>query len=150
MSMLINNAAGAYGQTGIENNARTVYPRLASGAISAKDVVVFDALTGTDELLSVHSADVSADDAALIAGVALHDAAEDEVVQVVELGPAIVSVGDATIAVGDVAHFHGTTDGAADGTDADATIVAGDNFGVFLSANDVPDTDEAIVYVTKV
>lgn len=147
MSMLINNAAGAYGQDGIENNARIVHGRVTSGAVSEGDVCVFDALTGTDELLSVHSADVSADDVALVAGVALADAASGDVVQVVEFGPAIVNVGDATIAAGDQATFHATTDGAADGANADATTVTGDTFGTYLSANDVPATDKAILFV---
>lgn len=147
MSMLIANPAGAYGNTGVHNNARTVHERLASGTIAAGDVVVLDALTGTDEIISVHSADVSADDVALVLGVAVHAAVANEAVKVVEYGPAIVNVGDATIAAGDQATFHATTDGAADGANADATTVSGDTWGVFISANDVPSTNKAIVFV---
>lgn len=147
MSMVIGNPAGAYGQTGIENNQRTVFGYVTSGAVSEGDVVVADALTGTDELMSVHSADVSVDDVALVVGVALADAASGDVANVVVFGPAIVNVGDATIAAGDQATFHATTDGAADGANADATTVAGDTFGTYLSANDVPSTDKAILFV---
>lgn len=153
MSMLVSNAAGAYGRVGIENNARTVHPRLTSGAVSAGDVVVADALTdtGTDAnvIVTVHSADVSADDPALVLGVALHDAASGDVVEVVEYGPALVNVSDATIAAGNRATFHATTDGAADGATSDATTVEGDTFGTFLSANDVPTTDKAVLFVGR-
>lgn len=153
MSMLVSNAAGAYGRVGIENNGRIVFPRLTSGAVSAGDVVVLDALTdtGTDAnvIITVHSADVGSDDAASVLGVALHDAASGDVVEVVEYGPAIVNVGDATIAAGNRATFHASTDGAADGATSDATTVEGDTFGVYLSANDVPTTNVAVLFVGR-
>lgn len=153
MSMLVNNAAGAYGQVGVENNGRIVFPRLTSTAVSAGDVVVLDALTdtGTDAnvIVTVHIADVAGtpDDPVLVCGVALHDAASGDVVQVCEYGPCLVNVGDGTVAAGERATFHASTDGAADGVAADATTVAGDTFGVYLSANDVPTTNKAVLFV---
>jgi len=146
MVKLISNPAGAYGQTGIENNARVVHERACSTAVSAGAVVTFDELTGTDELLSVHSG-LAADDPALVAGVALHDAAAGGVVQVVEFGPAIVNVGANAVTAGQRASRDAATAGIASGVTADATTIAGDTFGVFVSASDVPETDKAIVFV---
>lgn len=146
MVKLISNPAGAYGETGIDNNARVVHERVCSTAVLARDVVTFDVMTGTDELLSVHSG-LTTDDPALVAGVALHDAAAGEVVKVVEFGPAIVDIGANTVTAGMRAQRDGVTAGNASGVTADATTIAGDTFGVFLSANDVPGTDQAIVFV---
>lgn len=147
--MVIANPLGAYGRTGIENNARLVWEFEASGTIGEGDVVMIDTLTSTDEMLSVKEATTTAEPA-MIAGVALHDAVSADVVKVVVLGPAIVNVGTNTVAAGQVASRDGTTAGIAAGTTADATTITGDSFGVFLSANDVPSTDKAIVWVAKV
>ena len=153
MSMLVNNAAGAYGQVGIENNGRTVYPRKLSGTVAQHDVVVLDALTDTgtdaDLIVTVSVADVSADDPALVLGVAQSAGVAGDVVDVVEYGPTLVNVDDATIAAGNRATFHATVDGAADGATSDATTVEGDTFGVYLSANDVPTTNKAVLFVGR-
>ena len=145
---LISNATGAYGLTGVENSARIVDPFLTTGAVSEGDVLVFDVLTA-DGVVTVHSADVSADNSALIAGVATEDAASGEVVLAVTYGPAIVNIDDATVAAGDLMTFHATADGAADGTAGTAALLNGDYFATALSANDVGGTNKAIVYVGK-
>lgn len=148
--MTISNPTGAYGHTGINNNARIVHERVTSSAVAEGDVVTFDVMTGTDELVSVHSG-LAADDPALVCGVALTAAAASgDVIQVVEYGPAIVKVGANVVAAGMLALRDAATAAIASGVTADATTIAGDNFGVFLSANDVPSTDRAIVFVGKV
>lgn len=153
MSMLINNAAGAYGLVGIENNARTVYPRKLSGTVAQHDVVVLDYLTDTgadaDLIVTVRAADVSADDPARILGVAQSAGVAGDVVDVVEYGPSLVNIDDATVAAGNRATLHATVDGKADGATSDATTVEGDTWGVFISANDVPTTNKAVVFVGR-
>lgn len=146
MTKLISNPAGAYGETGIDNNGRVIHERVCSTAVLNGDPVTFDVMTGTDELLSVH-ASLAADDPALFAGVATEDAAAGEVCRVVEFGPAIVNVGANVVTAGMRALIDSVTAGQAAGVTADATTIAGDTFGVFLSANDVPSTDNAIVFV---
>lgn len=151
MSMLVNNAAGAYGRVGIENNARVVHPRKLSGTVAKYDVVVFDALTdtgtGADVIVTVDLADVSVDDPALVCGVVQSAGVAGDVVDVVEFGPTIVNCDDATIVFGDRATLHATVDGKADGATSDATTVAGDTFGLYLSASDVPGTNQAVLFV---
>lgn len=149
MSVMIGNPLGAYGRDDINSAQRLVFSYEAAGTISADDVVVFEAATGTEELVLVNSADVGTDNPALTAGVALHSAVAGDIVQVCVFGPAIVNCGDATIAAGDAMTFHASTDGAADGTAGVETLVEGDYFGIALSANDVPATDKCIVFVNR-
>lgn len=137
MTKLIANPAGAYGETGIDNNGRVIHERVCSTAVLTGDVVVFDVMTGTDEIVSVHSG-LTTDDVNLVAGVATEDAAAGEVCRVVELGPAIVNV--TAGAAGDIVGRSGTVAGEA------ATAASG-TFGTLLSAAGVPEAGKAIVYV---
>lgn len=149
MSVTIGNPLGAYGRDGIESAQRLVFSYEAAGAISADDLLVFEAATSTEELVKVDTAVVASDNPALTAGVALHAAVAGDIVQVCVFGPAIINCGDATIAAGDALTFHASTDGACDGTEGVETLVEGDYFGIALSANDVPATNKVIGFVNR-
>lgn len=147
----IQNPDGAFGFTDtLTLNPRRIDFFVASGAVSEGDVVVMDAALTAAGDVQAATADVSADDPATVLGVAIEDAADGAHVGVVTYGAAVVNISTATVAFGELATFHATVDGAADGITADATTVTGDHFGVFQSANDVPDTDKAIVWVRQV
>ena len=141
------NTSGAWGLTTLNDTAdRLVLTIEASGAITAGDVVVWDT-QNTDVKPTVAQADVSADDAAMIAGVAVNAAAASgDSVQVVRNGPALVNIGAGTTAAGELASFHASTDGAADGTVGSGSTVMGDYFGAFLGA-EIGSTNQAIVDV---
>lgn len=148
---LLGNPNSAFGYTTVDQTSeQDVKPYVLSagpaGVVAVGDVVVFDVLT-SNVAVTVHQADVSADDVALVAGIALEAGVTGDLIQVVRSGPTLVNIGNATIAAGDQATFHGSTDGAADGANADATTVAGDTFGVWLSANDVGGTNKALLDV---
>ena len=102
MSMLISNAAGAYGQVGVENNGRTVYERKLSGPVSKYDPVVIDQLTDTgadaDLIVTVAAGDGTLGEDHI--GVALDDGVAGDVVRVVEHGPAIINTGAAATEAG--------------------------------------------------
>lgn len=162
--MVIANPAGAYGQAGVENNHRIIFEFEASAAVAADDVVMFDTLTGTDELLSVKKATTTAVPAQ-IAGVAVEAAAAGEVVKVCVFGPAIVNIGTNTVTAGQIAqpstateaiavgatvnatHTHTENTAAAYTQNATTAATATEGFGTFVSANDVPSTDRAVVFV---
>lgn len=147
----IVNRAAAFGLSGVDTeNYRRVDHLEASGAISAHDAVTVAAALTAEGNVVVQTADVSDDDPATVIGVALEAAADGEAVPVVTFGPAIVNVGDSTVTFGQLATLHATTDGAAAGVTAVDATLTGDHFGFFLSAEDVPDTDQAIVYVRQV
>lgn len=160
-SKQISNPNGAFGYTDSDDQEAVQYNVQApfvngstTVAISKGDVVVLDATITASVNLAVRQADVSADDPALIIGVAAQDipassADSNEVGLVTVFGYAHVNVGAGTVAAGELASFHATTDGAADGTVADSTSIAGDYFGVFLGANDLVDTDFAPVWVSR-
>jgi hypothetical protein len=145
---IVSNPNSAFGystlaQTAVPDVVRTVK---VTGAVTAGDVVVWTT-QNTDVNATVRQADVSADDPALIAGVAITAAtAANETITICRLGPCLVNIGDATVAAGDRAAFHATTDGAADGAAADATTISGDTFGVFLGA-EIGSTNQAVVDV---
>lgn len=121
MTKLISNPAGAYGETGIENNGRVIHERLCSTAILAGDVAVFDVMTGTDEIVSVHAA-TGGDATGNVAGVATEDASAGEVCRIVELGPAVM-------------------------TTASGANVTATTWRSTLSADGVPAAGQTIVYV---
>lgn len=139
----IENPNGAFGvtdvtvkhprTTGVFGNSST------SVAISKGDVVVFDQMESATGELTVHQADVSADDPALIAGVAAEaipasSATVREYGLVIVRGLAIVNIGNGTVSEGERMAFHASTDGAADSAAADASTIEGDTFGVCVGA----------------
>lgn len=144
MERVVNYPQSTFGQV---SQPQVVDAFVNSGAasIAAGDVCTFSYDTATG-VLSVKQADVSADDPALVAGVALDAADQNEVLRVVTHGFAIVNIGDATVAAGERAAFHATADGAADSAAADATTVAGDTFGVMLSA-EIGTSNTAAVWI---
>lgn len=148
MSKQITNPFGAYGTSGIdENGPQTTWPFVANGSINANDVVTFATPTADDiSTLTVKQADVSADDPASVAGVALEGAADGESVLICMWGICLVNIGADTVAADELASFHASTDGAATGSVADATTISGDTFGVFRSA-EIGSTNTAILFV---
>lgn len=123
------DARSRYGRKeDVYKNSSTTVP------ILDKDVVVFDQLETANGELTVHKADVSADDPALIAGVACEAIPVSDYGKIVTLGPTIVNISDGTVSEGERAVFHATADGCADSAAADATTVEGDTFGVMLGA----------------
>lgn len=149
----IDNPGGAFGYTTLDQTTGVWYaeykcsaPGGGQGQPAKGDVVVFDSLAA-DAVVSVHKADVSADDPALVAGVAMEaSSATGDVIKVCRAGPQITNIGAGTVAAAERAVFHATTDGAADGVAADATTVAGDTFGVWLGA-EIGSTNTAVLDV---
>lgn len=138
---VINNPTGAFGYTDLN---QTIVPDekevMASGMITAGDVVVWD-VQNTNDVPTLHSADVSADDAALIAGVALESVVSGDSVKVCRDGPCLVNIGNASVTEGQSAGFHATTDGAADNETSGTA-----SFGTFLGG-EIGTTNQAVVDV---
>lgn len=139
----IQNPNGAFGVTDVRSkHARSEDPfgnSSTSVAISKGDVVVFDQMESATGELTVHLADVSADDPALIAGVAAEDipassATVREYGLVITRGFAIVNIDDATVSEGERMVFHATVDGKADSAASGTSTIEGDTFGVCLGA----------------
>lgn len=117
----------------------------ASVAIATYDLVVWVWDEATLKL-KVKLADVSADDPALIAGVAQEPIPASGAGLVRTHGYSLVNIGDGTVAAGERAGFHATTDGAADSAAADATTISGDTFGVMLG-DEIGTTNRAPVWI---
>jgi hypothetical protein len=148
MSPQIKNVVGGPGANTLTNTAsRVVIDVLTDGAVTAGDVVAWTEQL-TNDVPTVHAADTSNDDVALVAGVAVNTAASGSVVTIVRSGPAIVNIGSGT-SVAKAERAIATTDaGVAGGTvtTGGATSVDGDYFGVFLGA-EITGTDTAVVDV---
>lgn len=153
MTQTITNPDGAFGYTTLDQTSGRIYgeyrtsaPGGGQGQPAVGDVVVFDSLAA-DGIVTVHKADVSADDVALVAGVAIEaSGATGDVIKVVRAGPVRVNIGNGTVAAGERATFHASTDGCADSANADATTITGDTFGVMLGA-EIGTTDKAVLDV---
>lgn len=146
----IQNPNGAFGVTDVRvKHARTedTFTNSSSSvAIAEGDVVVFDQMESATGALTVHQADVSADDPALIAGVAAEAIPASGTGLVVTRGFALVNIGNATVSEGERMGFHASTDGAADSAAADASTIAGDTFGVCLGA-EIGTTNQCAVWI---
>lgn len=146
----IQNPNGAFGTTDVKvKHPRTADPftnSSSSVAIGEGDLVVFDQMESATGALTVHLADVSADDPALIAGVAAEAIPASGSGLVVTRGFAIVNIGNGTVSEGERMGFHGSTDGAADSAAADANTIAGDTFGVCLGA-EIGSTNQCAVWI---
>lgn len=151
----IQNPNGAYGLTDVEvKHPRSADPfgnSSTSVAIAKGDLVVFDQMESATGELTVHLADVSADDPALIAGVAMEaipasTATVREYGLIITRGFAIVNIDDATVSEGQRMAFHATVDGKADSAASDASTVEGDTFGVCLGA-EIGSTNTCAVWI---
>lgn len=144
----ITNPTGAFGQTPAPYSKRVPFKNTGTGngVIALGDVVAF-VWDETTQTLGVNKSDAGTSDPALIAGVASERIAVGSVGLVCVHGYTLVNIasGDA-VAAGDRAIPHATTDGKADGVTADATIIEGDTFGVFLG-DEVGTTDQAPLWV---
>lgn len=146
----IQNPNGAFGVTDVRvKHARTedTFTNSSSSvAIAEGDVVVFDQMESATGALTVHQADVSADDPALIAGVAAEAISASGTGLVVTRGFALVNIGNATVSEGERMGFHASTDGCADSAAADASTISGDTFGVCLGA-EIGTTNQCAVWI---
>lgn len=146
----IQNPNGAFGVTDVRvKHPRTVDPftnSSSSVAIAAGDVVVFDQMESATGALTVHRADVSADDPALIAGVAAEAIPASGTGLVVTRGFALVNIGNGTVSEGERMAFHASTDGCADSAAADASTISGDTFGVCVGA-EIGSTNQCGVWI---
>lgn len=151
----IQNPDGLFGATDVQSNGpRTQDPFGNSSttvAIEKNDLVVFDQMESATGELTVHKADVSADDPALIAGVAaeaipVSTALETSYGLVTTRGLAIVNIGNGTVSEGERMGFHASTDGAADSAAADASTIEGDTFGVCVGA-EIGSTNQCAVWI---
>lgn len=100
------------------------------GTIAANDLVAF--VMATDGELKVDAATTATHDPAVRVGVALEAGVTGDFIQVVTEGPCIVNTPAAGPSVSELVVLTATA-GVADGVAADATTVAGDTHGVFLT-----------------
>jgi hypothetical protein len=146
----ITNPNGAFGVTDVKvKHHRTVDSfsnSSASVAIAEGDLVVFDQMESATGELTVHQADVSADDPALIAGVAAEAIPASGDGLVVIHGFALVNIGNGSTSEGERMGFHASTDGCADSAAADASTISGDTFGVALGA-EIGTTNQCAVWI---
>lgn len=151
----ITNPNGAFGVTDVKvkhpRTAETFGNSSTTVAIAEGDLVVFDQMESATGELTVHQADVSADDPALIAGVAAEaipasSATVREYGNIIVRGLAIVNIGAGTVSEGERMGFHASTDGAADSAAADASTIEGDTFGVCVGA-EIGTTNQCAVWI---
>lgn len=100
------------------------------GTIAEHDLVAF--VMATDGEIKVAAADTDTHDPAVKVGVALEAGVAGDFIRVVTRGPAIVNTPATGPSVSEVLILTSTA-GVGDGLAADATTVAGDTHGVFLS-----------------
>lgn len=148
MTVISNPQSTGIGNTDLINAQQpsTRPIKVGSVAVSAGDVVVWQAINTTTAPPTVIPQDAGTSDPATVAGVALHDAPVGGVVLVVRSGPCKVNIDDETVALGQQATCNATADGCALGVTADGTTVVGDTFGVFLGA-EIGSTNQAYVDV---
>lgn len=151
----IENPSGAFGVTDVTvKHPRTVATfgnSSTSVAISKGDLVVFDQMESATGELTVHLADVSADDPALIAGIAAEaipasTASVREYGLVVIHGFAIANIDDATVSEGERMVFHATVDGKSDSAASGTSTIEGDTYGVCLGA-EIGTTNTCAVWI---
>lgn len=138
----IKNTTSAFGLTTLNQTAdRVVITAPCDAAVTAGDVLAWTTQT-TDDAPTVHPHDISNDNEAVVAGIAINTAASGDLVKIVRSGPALVNIGSGTVALGE--RVIATTDaGIADGVAADAATIEGDTFGVWLGA-EVGTTNQAV------
>lgn len=137
----ISDPTGTNGGTATSN--RYVVDLIASSAIADKDLV---AITIDDDgNLTGAPADTDTHDPAVKCGVATKAAAASEICPVVVYGPAIVNTPATGPSVSEKMILTSTA-GVADGVAADATTVAGDVHGTFLT-DEIGTTNTCWVWV---
>jgi hypothetical protein len=136
MTGKIPNPSGAFGSATIDDADRIVMTVVSTSALAKGDVVCWTTTTSSAAAPVVHISVQGTDDPASVAGVAAEACSANETVQIVRQGPAVVSIGTGTVAAWERLILLAGTPGAADGLVADATSIVGDNFGVFLGAED--------------
>lgn len=132
----------ASGEAGDTSNRRQVETFLASGAITAGDVVALDdGKTGADRALYVEQAAIVGTGNGLAVGVALNTVVADEQVRVIVAGYAENVSCAAGVASGAVVNAAGTAAGQVEAAAATDTVV----FGVTVEA-EAGGTVDMIVY----
>lgn len=148
MSVISNPLGTGIGNTDLVNSQfpSTRPIKVGSVAVTAGQVVVWEAINTTTAPPTVIPLDAGTSDPAMIAGVAVVGAGVGGVALICRSGPCKVNIDDDTVSAGQQATGNATADGCAAGVTADATTVTGDTFGVFLGA-EIGSTNQAYVDV---
>lgn len=130
--------------SGTAQSGAVVFDYPATAAVTAHQLV---ALTCDDTgAISVAPADTDTHDPAVKVGAALNSAAIGEIVSTVVFGPALIDTPATGPSLSEVLILTSTA-GTGDGAAADATTVAGDTHGVFLT-DEVGTTNRSWVWIS--